>query len=31
VIDLQGDRRKVIRVIVYPMGRSRGAYSVYGG
>jgi hypothetical protein len=29
VIDLQGDRRKVLRVIVYPMARTRGAYSVY--
>lgn len=30
VIDLQGDRRKVLRVIVYPMPHSRGAYSVFG-
>jgi len=31
VIDLQGDRRKVLRVIVYPLPHSRGAYAVFGG
>ncbi|HEY0193829.1 MAG TPA: hypothetical protein VGC42_22085 [Kofleriaceae bacterium] len=31
IIDLQGDRRRVIRVIVYPMPHSRGSYSVFGG
>jgi hypothetical protein len=31
ILDLNGSERKVIRVIVYPMANSHGAYSVFGG
>jgi hypothetical protein len=31
IIDLDGDERRVTRVIVYPLPRSRGVYTVYGG
>jgi hypothetical protein len=31
VLDLDGDERKVTRVIVYPLAHSRGAYTVFAG
>jgi hypothetical protein len=31
ILDLDGDERKVTRVIVYPTARSRGAYTVFAG
>ncbi|HEX4418948.1 MAG TPA: hypothetical protein VH165_13645 [Kofleriaceae bacterium] len=30
VIDLNGNERKIGRVVVYPTAHSRGAYSIYG-
>jgi hypothetical protein len=31
ILDLDGDERRVVRVIVYPFARSRGVYSVLAG
>jgi hypothetical protein len=31
ILDLDGDERRVVRVIVYPMARSRGVYTVFAG